>query len=200
MSQETTFPGAVHVFTSLLLRGVIHALNWSEGMVLTHSRAILAASVVLVHQQTLCGLVAHIHQSCEGREQFPSPWSLCLLPSQSCWFYLMSAYSPPSCACREDVQVTGPQLDCRVHSHVLQGQAHRLAPGPHPLGQSLQPRERCSKYTVPREQLAVSAPLAGTQLPALAMEKSSRRASTCDAICADPLLIQESCRPGEGNP
>lgn len=48
------------------------------------------------------------------------------------------------CLClsdREDVQVFGPVAHRGVHAHVLQRQTHRLAAGPHHVGQGVQPRE-----------------------------------------------------------
>lgn len=47
---------------------------------------------------------------------------------------------------REDVPSSRPKPNCWVHLHVLQGEAHRLAAGPHSLGQSLQSWERCSTF------------------------------------------------------
>lgn len=48
-----------------------------------------------------------------------------------------------SLSCRENVPGSRPKPNCWVHIHVLQGEAHRLAAGPHSLGQSLQSWERC---------------------------------------------------------
>lgn len=42
---------------------------------------------------------------------------------------------------RKDVQVSGPVAHCGVHVDVLQRQTHRLAAGPHHVGQSVQPGE-----------------------------------------------------------
>lgn len=48
----------------------------------------------------------------------------------------------PFC-CRKNVSGSRPKSNCGVHIHVLQGKAHWLAAGPHPLGQSLQSWKRC---------------------------------------------------------
>lgn len=47
---------------------------------------------------------------------------------------------------RENVPSSRPKPNCWVHLHVLQGEAHRLAAGPHSLGQSLQSWERCGTF------------------------------------------------------
>lgn len=47
---------------------------------------------------------------------------------------------------RENVPGSRPKPHSWVYIHVLQRETHRLASGPHPLGQSLQPWERCCKY------------------------------------------------------